>query len=113
MHEMGIALNILDIVKQEMDSYGAEKLISICLVVGEFTAIAHHSLTFCLEIITKDTPFEGVRLEIEQIPLIGRCINCKNEFAIEGNRFICTKCSSKAIETISGRELFIKEIEID
>jgi len=113
MHEMGIALNILDIVKQEMEHYGVKRLISICLTVGEFTAIALHSLTFCFEIITKNTPFEGVKLEIEPVPLICRCNNCEKEFAIDEYSFICTSCGSNAVETISGRELFIKEIEID
>ncbi len=113
MHEMGIALNILDIVKQIMISHEASKLNSICLAVGRFTAVVPHSLSFCLEIITKNTPFEGFNLEIEQVPLIGRCIDCGNEFAVCEYRFVCTSCGSNSIETVSGRELFIKEIEIE
>jgi hydrogenase nickel incorporation protein HypA/HybF len=113
MHEMGVAVNILEIVKQEMLRHKATKLISICLAIGKFTAIVPHSLTFCFEVITKGTFFENVKLIIEKLPLIGRCINCDSEFAIKEYSFICEKCGSNSIEIVSGRELFIKEIEID
>src|SRR5208337_5119985 len=112
MHEMGIAQSILDIVEQEMARHGATKVSTIRLVVGEFRAVVPHSLSFCFEIITKDTPFEGVKLEIEQVPLTGRCIDCGVEFIIQEYRFICPTCRSREIETIAGKELFVKEIEV-
>ncbi len=111
MHEMGIAQSILEIVEQEMVRHGATRVSAIRLVVGEFTAVVPHSLAFCFEIITKDTAFEGVKLEIEHAPLTGRCIDCGEEFIIEEYRFICRKCGSQDIETIAGRELLVKEIE--
>jgi hydrogenase nickel incorporation protein HypA/HybF len=111
MHEMGIAQNIMDIVEQEMARHGATKLSTIRLTVGEFTAVVPESLSFCFEVITKDTPFEGVKLEMEKVPLTGRCTACDEEFAIKEYQFICPKCGSNEVETISGKELFIKEIE--
>lgn len=113
MHEMGIAQSILDIVEQEMARHGATRVSTIRLVVGEFTAVVPHSLTFCFEIITKDTPFEGVKLEMEQVPLTGHCSGCGEEFVIKEYRFVCPKCGSQEIETIAGKELFIKEIEAE
>jgi hydrogenase nickel incorporation protein HypA/HybF len=111
MHEMGIAQNIMDIVEQEMVRHGATRLTTIRLVVGEFTAIVPESLTFCLEVITKDTPNEGVKLEIDKVPLTGRCTDCGEDFVIQEYQFICPKCNSNKVETISGKELFVKEIE--
>ncbi|MBI5606539.1 MAG: hydrogenase maturation nickel metallochaperone HypA [Deltaproteobacteria bacterium] len=110
---MGIAQSILDIVEQEMARHGATRVSTIRLVVGEFTAVVPHSLTFCFEIITKDTPFEGVKLEMEQVPLTGRCSGCGEEFVIKEYRFVCPKCQSQEIETVAGKELFIKEIEAE
>ena len=112
MHEMGIVQSILDTVEQEMARHRGTRVSTIRLVVGEFTAVVPHSLTFCFEIITKDTPFEGVNLKIEQVPLTGRCIDCREEFIIKEYRFICPKCGSREIETIAGKELFVKEIEV-
>lgn len=113
MHEMAIAQSILDIVEEEMNRHGATKVSTIRLVVGEFTAVVPHSLTFCFEMITKGSPFEGVKLEMEQVSLAGRCVGCGEEFEIKEYRFVCPKCESQEIETIAGKELFVKEIEAE
>jgi len=110
---MGIAQNIVEIVEQEMARHGITKITTIRLVVGEFTAVVPQSLTFCFEIITKDTPLEGVKLEMEPVPLAGRCDKCGEEFVIQEYRFVCPKCQSQDIQTISGKELFVKEIETE
>jgi hydrogenase nickel incorporation protein HypA/HybF len=113
MHEMGIAQSIVDIVQQEMARHGISKITTIRLVVGEFTAVVPQSLTFCFEVITKDTPLEGVKLEMEPVPLTGRCGGCGEEFVVQEYRFVCPKCQSQDIQTISGKELFVKEIETE
>ena len=113
MHELSLAQGILDIVEQEMSRHGATRVSLIRLDVGEFTAVVPESLSFCFEVITKGTPFEGVRLELNPVPLTGRCKGCGEEFKIRDYTFICPKCESKDIETIAGKELLIKEIEAE
>jgi hydrogenase nickel incorporation protein HypA/HybF len=113
MHELSLAQNILDIVEQEMTRHGATRVSLIRLDVGEFTAVVPDSLAFCFEVITKDTPFEGVRLELNVVPLTGRCKGCGEEFKIQNFTFICPQCESKDIETIAGKELLVREIEAE
>jgi hydrogenase nickel incorporation protein HypA/HybF len=113
MHELALAQNILDIVKQEMTRHGATRVRCIRLEVGEFTAVVPDSLAFCFEIITKDTPLEGVKLEMNLVPLTGRCKGCGEEFRIRDYNFICPQCAAQDIETIAGKELLIKEIEAE
>ena len=113
MHEMAIAQSIIDIVEQEMARHGVTKVKTIRLVVGEFTAVVPDSLSFCLEIITKETPLEGVEIEMEQVPLTGRCKSCGQEFPIQEYKFICPQCGSKEVEAVAGKELFVKEIEAE
>ena len=113
MHEMSIAQSIMDIVQQEMARHQVTRVSVIRLVVGEFTAVVPDSLTFCFEPITKDTPLEGVKVELEQVPLTGRCKTCGKEFPIVEYRFICPECQSQEVETVAGKELFIKEIEAE
>jgi hydrogenase nickel incorporation protein HypA/HybF len=113
MHELSLAQSILDIVEQEMVRHGASRVNIIRLEVGEFTAVVPESLLFCFEVITKGTPFEGVRLEMNPVPLTGRCRGCGEEFKIRDYHFSCPRCGAKDIETIAGKELQIKEIEAE
>jgi hydrogenase nickel incorporation protein HypA/HybF len=113
MHEMSIAQGLLDIVKEEMEKHRATVLRSVRLNIGQLSAIVPESLSFCFEVMTTGTELEGARLEMEIIPLRGVCRACKREFEIKNYAFECPYCSSRDIETVSGQELSIVEMEVD
>ena len=113
MHEMSIAQGLLDIIKEEMDKHHATVLRSVRLNIGQLSAIVPESLSFCFEIMTAGTELEGAKLNMEMIPLRGTCRSCKREFEIKDYAFECPYCDSKDIDTISGQELSIVEMEVD
>lgn len=113
MHEMGIAMQIVEIsmasVPEEMKNVQVER---INLKVGKLAAVIPGSLRFCFDIVTKDTPLSGVKLQIEEVPVVVKCKKCNQESVIEELSFKCGACSSGSIEILSGRELDIESIEI-
>ena len=113
MHEMSIALNIISIVTDEMEKNNAGVLRSVRLKIGKMSAVVPDSLSFCFEIITKDTPLDEARLVIDIAPLMGFCRICEEEFEMDCYSFSCPNCGCTGIETISGHELSIVEIEVD
>jgi hydrogenase nickel incorporation protein HypA/HybF len=80
MHEMSITLSMIDIVTEEMEKRGVERLERLKIRVGELTAVEPQSLLFCFDVCTKDTPLEGAVLDIEEVPLMGTCMDCNEEF---------------------------------
>lgn len=113
MHEMSITLSLLDIVKEHMERHGVERLLGLRIKVGELAAVETESLRFCFEASIKDTALEGAALEIEEVPLTGRCRECGREFRIEGYNAECPGCGSRAVEHIAGRELDIVSMEVE
>jgi hydrogenase nickel incorporation protein HypA/HybF len=113
MHEMSIAQSLVEILHEEMARHHAKSLRSVRLHIGQLSAIVPDSLSFCFEVITSGTPLEGATLNMDMIPLMGRCRECKKSFEIENYVFECPLCESKNIETISGQELSIVEMEVD
>ena len=113
MHEMGIALQIIDIatasIPEDMQPARVEK---INLKVGKLSAIVKESLNFCFEIASKETPLEGAELFIDEIPVTVRCNTCAIEWTIESPVFSCTQCGGGDIKILSGRELDIESIEL-
>jgi len=113
MHEMGIALEIIDIaeasIPAEMKHVQVE---SVNLKIGKLSAIVPESLTFCFSVAIKDTRLEGARLNIEQVPVVATCKDCDHRWTIDEPAFACPKCESGSIELISGKELDIVSIEI-
>lgn len=113
MHEMSIAQGMIDIVEDEMRRHNAKVLRSIHVNVGRFSSIVPDALSFCFEIMTKDTDLEGARLFIDSIPLMGRCSSCNSEFEIKDYIFLCPVCGGLKIDTVSGQDLTVVEIEVD
>jgi hydrogenase nickel incorporation protein HypA/HybF len=112
MHEMSITLSMIDIVTEEMEKRGVERLERLRIRVGELTAVEPQSLLFCFEVCTKDTPLEGAQLDIEEVPLTGTCMDCNEEFHLEGFLSLCPRCEGGRIEKISGNELDIVSMEV-
>ncbi|BBO76311.1 hydrogenase nickel incorporation protein HypA [Desulfosarcina widdelii] len=114
MHEMGIAMEIVDIAKASIpqDMQGA-KVQRVNLQVGKLSAIVSESLRFCFDLVTKDTPLEGAELSIEELPVVARCKDCNTQWTVTEAVFTCKKCQSGNIDILSGRELDITSIEIE
>ena len=114
MHEMGIAMEIVDIAKASIpeDMQGA-KVQRVNLRVGKLSAIVPDSLRFCFDLAVKDTPLEGAELAIEELPVVARCRECRNQWTVTEPVFTCSACRSGSIDILSGRELDITSIEIE
>ena len=114
MHEMGIAMEIVEITKASIpeDMKGA-RVQRVSLQVGKLSAIVADSLQFCFDLVIKDTPLEGAELVIEELPVVVRCKDCQAQWTVTEPIFTCQQCKSGNIDILSGRELDIRSIEIE
>jgi hydrogenase nickel incorporation protein HypA/HybF len=113
MHEMGIAMEIIDIAEASIPADMQDVQVeSVNLRIGKLSAIVPESLTFCFSVAIKETRLEGARLNIEQVPVVAMCKDCDNRWTIDEPAFNCPQCDSGTIELISGKELDIVSIEI-
>lgn len=113
MHEVSIAQGLLQIVLDEVKKHSISKVSVVKLKIGELTGVQTSALTFCFELLTKDTPVEGADLRIDMIPIKAKCLDCGHVFIAEDYSFFCPGCSGFNIELMSGRELHVQEIEGD
>jgi hydrogenase nickel incorporation protein HypA/HybF len=113
MHEMGIALQIIDIATASIPpEMGSARVERVNLKIGKLSAVVPESLRFCFEIASKETPLAGAVLAIEETAVVARCKECDARWTIEEPAFTCKACNSGALEILSGRELDIVSIEI-
>ena len=113
MHEMGIALQIIEIATDSIPAdAGDVRVEKINLKIGKLAAVVPDSLRFCFNVAIKDTPIEGAELVIQELPVMARCKDCATEWTINSPAFTCENCNSGSLEILSGRELDIESIEI-
>ena len=109
---MSIAQSILDIVIEEMQTNGVKRMSAVRLKIGELTAVVPNSLIFCWSVVTESTPAEGSRLDIDSVEVRAECSKCGLVFDIENREYVCPKCKDVELTLLSGRELYIQDLEV-
>jgi hydrogenase nickel incorporation protein HypA/HybF len=112
MHELGIAQGIMERMEKVAREQDAA-VVRVGVRIGELACVDPDSLTFGFEVLTKDTQFEGVKLEIDWRKRRQRCTMCEKEFEAETIFTACTVCGSPHTVTIGGDELDIAYIEVE
>ncbi|MBI4946915.1 MAG: hydrogenase maturation nickel metallochaperone HypA [Bacteroidetes bacterium] len=112
MHELSIAINIIEIVEEQARGLNAESVLSVELDIGTVAGIIPDTLIFSWEIATKGTIMENSELIINTIPARARCAECNLEFEIEDLLAVCPQCSCMQYDLLQGKELKVKSINI-
>lgn len=115
MHEMSVAMEIVSIVERAARDNRAKKIVRVTLEVGQISGVEPEALRFAYDAIVKDKALELGEPELEIIPIgaRARCLECAAEFEPEYRIFLCPKCDEFNVELIAGKELTIKNIEIE
>ncbi|MDH6114405.1 hydrogenase nickel incorporation protein HypA/HybF [Kitasatospora sp. MAP12-15] len=111
MHEMSIAMAVVDQVTQAEPPAGAGGVRSLRLQVGELAGVVPDSLAFCFELACAGTVLEGAELVVEPVPGRARCAPCADEWAVGmPPQLCCPVCGAAAAELLAGRELQIVSV---
>jgi len=114
LHELSIALEILDIVEKEARIHGASAVREVSLRVGDLSGVEVEPLTFSFDTVKKERELtRETVLEIDRVPVKIRCLPCGREYYNADHRVLCPQCQGFETQLLQGEELEIEEIEID
>jgi len=113
MHELSIAMNILDIIREEMKKNNAGKLVAVELEIGALSGVVKDALEFAFEEALKQGNFQDARIIYHEQPGMARCSSCGAEFVTEDYITPCPECFHPYTDIIRGRELKIRSIVIE
>ena len=112
MHELSIAMGIVDIAQKEIDKVNANKVDLIELEIGTLAGIAFDSLDFVWPSVVKDTVLEHAVKKINIIHGEAKCSDCCTVFKLDNIYDACPKCNSYLKGIIKGKELLVKSLEV-
>lgn len=113
MHEMSIALSIVEAADSAARRENALRVSVVSLLIGRLAGIERSSLEFCFPLAAKGSLAEGAELQIEERDGHGACLECKERFPIDRLYAECPRCRSLRVDVVSGREFLITSITID
>ena len=112
MHELAVAESLIKTVLEKSADEDATRVIRITVVIGNLAGIVPDSLLFCFDEVARDTIAKDAVLEIETVSARAFCHQCRKEIEIGQYDFSCPDCGNIIIPS-GGRELYIKDIEIE
>ena len=113
MHELSIAMSIIEGASQEALNRGAAEVHAVHLKLGALSGVVKDALLFSYGLACEGTLLEGSQLIIEEVPVVVYCPNCEAEKTLDSiQRFCCPACGSLTPDIVSGKQLDLVAIEI-
>ena len=113
MHELSIAMSILDVVEEEMENHQAN-VRAICIRLGPLCGVVKDALCSAFELASENTPYATSQLVFEDAPIVVFCPICDAERPVQSiQHFCCANCDTPASKVVGGRELEIVALELD
>ena len=113
MHELSIAQALTEVVCQEAEKHAASRIIGLELHIGRYRAIVPDILTECLGYTLAETPADGAKVKIVEIPIRVRCPTCDEIRELDEPFLICPVCGELCPEIVSGKEILLHSMEIE
>ncbi|MFH7596828.1 hydrogenase maturation nickel metallochaperone HypA [Streptomyces racemochromogenes] len=115
MHEMSIAMAVVDQVAEAAQAGAARSVSRVELEIGELAGVVPDALAFSFGLACTATPLEGAELVTRTVAARARCATCAGEWAAGMPPDLsCPGCGkATAVELLSGRELRILRVVWD
>ena len=113
MHELSIAMSIVELAEQELAGRSGASIQAVHLKLGLLSGVSKEALESCFEMACFESPLVGSRLVIEEIPVAVHCTSCAAVRQIDSIQlFCCPVCGVPVSEIVSGKELQVVALEI-
>lgn len=113
MHEMTLAVGIIDIAVQTAEQNNAEKINSITVEAGALAGILQDALEFCFSEAARNTIAENAVLKYQVRPAQAHCGACGNRFESMERMAKCPECGALVFEITGSTEMRVKDINVD
>ena len=110
MHELAIADSVVQIAGRHA---AGRRVTKVYLKVGHLRQVVPSALAFSFELVAQGTPVEGAELEMEDIPVIGKCRECGTESQLTEFPLQCAACGGFDLEVLQGEELYVESLELE
>jgi hydrogenase nickel incorporation protein HypA/HybF len=112
MHELSFAMSIVDLAEEEAERRSV-RIDAVHLKLGALSGVVKDALLSCYEMACENTPLQGSRLVVEEVPVVIFCPSCRAQRALcSVQLFCCPECGTPCAEIVQGKELEVVALEI-
>ncbi|OIO38198.1 MAG: hypothetical protein AUJ72_02870 [Candidatus Omnitrophica bacterium CG1_02_46_14] len=112
MHEGNFTQDIVDAILNKLNKYPDAQPEAVRVYVGEMLHLVPDSVRFHYELMTQGTRLEGIKLELQEVPVKVQCHHCAYEGGVEDHHMpMCGRCSALDVEILSGDKILIDSLK--
>lgn len=113
MHELSIALSIVDGVLEELDRQKSGQVEVVHLRLGRLSGVDKDALSFSYKVACEGTALVNSRLLIQDVEVSIFCSTCGVERAIRSFPLLtCAECGAPGNRVLHGEEMEITAMEM-
>ena len=112
MHEMSLAEGVLQLIEDAARKQQFEKVTTVWLEIGQLSGVEVEAMSFCFDVVTRDSIADGARLEIIALPGTGWCMKCAMTVPMAEVFGECPQCGGHQMQVTGGTEMRVKELEV-
>ena len=113
MHELSIALSILDLAAEEAERHGG-RVAAVHLRLGPLAGVVKDALVSAYDLAREGTPLARAELVVEEVPVVAYCPACATERRPASVQDLCCPvCGAATPQVVRGRELEVVALELE
>ncbi len=106
-------MGIVEAAQDEAQKRGV-RVSAVHLRLGALSGVVKDALLFSYEVACQDTPLQGSRLVVEDVPVAIFCSQCQKEQVLASvQSFSCPVCSTPTMNILRGKELEVYALEVE
>ena len=113
MHELSIAISIVELAEEEARKADASVISKVEVEIGTMAGIDPDALLFAWDAAVQGTMAGQSELVIHKIQAEAHCLECGKEFPAENYFVQCPNCGSYRYQITKGKELRISSLMVD
>ena len=114
MHEITLCQRALELIEQQAVQHNAKRVTGVWLKIGAFSCVETSALTFCFELVCRDTLAEDCELHIEEQQAECWCEQCQQYVTLLSSKVrSCPQCQSTGLRIVADDGMQIQRLEIE
>ena len=113
MHELSMAIEVINLAQREADKNRASSVQEITIEVGDLSGIEANAFESALGLMVKDSVLENAGIIIVRTVGKGKCSSCNLEFKMDQRIATCPECGCFPSEIRGGTEFRVVSLLIE
>ncbi|UCD28436.1 MAG: hydrogenase maturation nickel metallochaperone HypA [Planctomycetota bacterium] len=110
MHEMSIAVQIVDQVVELAGQNNATRIDEVVVEIGLMQLVVPEALEMAFSVATESTLAEGARLKIVEQEIEAVCRDCDHRYKPRIDCYLCPQCGQANARIVAGNDIILKSV---